>query len=79
MPKRKASRRPSPRHSPQRDARRADRQTTRRKLAIVDDLAATIHGVKIATNPTILANARDKATKEQNTPKEKDATDGLDS
>lgn len=70
MPKRKASRRPSPRPSP-RDARR--------KLAIVTDLAATIQGVRIATNPAILANARDKATKEQNTQKEKDATDGLDS
>jgi hypothetical protein len=71
MPKRKAPRRPSPLRSPQRDARR--------KLAIVTDLAATIQGVRIATNPAILANARQKVTKEPNTQKEKDATDGLDS
>lgn len=63
MPKRKPPRRPSPRHSPQRDARRADRQATRRKLAIVGDLAATIHGVKIASHGGFLVKVREHAAK----------------
>lgn len=59
----KRPRRPSPRHSPERAARRADRQATRRKLAVVGDLAATIHGVKIASYGGFMAKVREHAAK----------------
>jgi hypothetical protein len=57
----KRARKPSPRHSPQRDARRADRRTVRRKLAVVERLADTIQGVKLASNPDFLAKVRQHA------------------
>jgi hypothetical protein len=51
----KRARKPSPRHSPERDARRAERQTVRRKLAIVKTLQTK--------TDSIIARARESAAK----------------
>jgi hypothetical protein len=51
----KRARKQSPRHSPQRDQRRAERQTVRRKLAIVKRLTAETE--------SIMARARESASK----------------
>lgn len=71
MPKRKPARRSSPRPSPQRDARR--------KLALAKsdakNLVDTINGVKLASNPALLAKARENALRDT---QEKDSKDGLD-